>query len=790
MADPCSENQKIPPIGLTPAKAPRREEVTTPQPAEIQLRESLETLRLLIAQHPAAVVMFDREMRYLAVSQRWLQDYGITGEVIGHSHYEIFPEIPERWKEVHRRCLAGATERADEDCFERADSSVQWLKWECRPWHNAAGEISGLILYAEDITARKQAELALQENEARITSIVDSAMDAIVTVDEQQNIVLFNPAAEQMFQCPAAEAIGQPLDRFIPARYHAAHRQHHANFGRNGITQRSMNGLGTVYGLRANGEEFPLEASISQATVKGAKLFTAILRDITRRKRNETLLLEQAAMLNQANEAIFVRDLENRIRYWNQGAERLYGWRDEEVMEQKATSLLHREVASHQEEALQITLERGEWAGELRQLAKDGKELIVEARWTLIRNDQGAPQSILAINTDITEKKKLEQQFLRAQRLEGIGTLAGGIAHDLNNVLAPLTMGVQMLQMRHADEFSQKMLGVMTTNLNRSAAMVQQILSFVRGTAGQHVAVQVQHLIKEMIKLMRETFPKEIAIHQQLSPALWLIEGDPTQLHQVLMNLCVNGRDAMPRGGKLTLTAENHTLDDLSARMIVGAQAGTYVMISVTDTGTGIAHEHLDRIFDPFFTTKDPGKGTGLGLATVYGIVKAHGGFINVYSEPGHGTQFKIYLPAQATPQEKESRAPRIPSAPVGKGELILVVDDEAAIREITRTTLEAFGYRVLRASDGVEAISLYAQHKDDVRLVLTDMMMPLMDGPTMIRTLQRLNPQVVVVGSSGLSEEGKAAEAYTLGVTTILSKPYNAETLLNTVARAIQEGK
>ena len=247
---------------------------------------------------------------------------------------------------------------------------------------------------------------------------------------------------------------------------------------------------------------------------------------------------------------------------------------------------------------------------------------------------------------------------------------------------------------------------------------------------------------------------------------------DPTQLHQVLMSLCVNARDVVPHAGKLTLTAENQTLNELSARLLPGARAGHFVILTVSDSGAGIAREQLDRIFDPFFTTKTQGTSTGLGLATVYGIVKAHGGSINVYSEPGHGTQFKIYLPAQTTAQTKPMPESALTTTPFGHGKLILVVDDEAAIREMTRSALEALGYRVLTASDGVEAISLYAQHKDDVRLVLTDMMMPLMDGPTMIRTLQRLNPQVVVVGSSGLAEEGKATEARALGVQRILSNP------------------
>lgn len=438
--------------------------------------------------------------------------------------------------------------------------------------------------------------------------------------------------------------------------------------------------------------------------------------------------------------------------------------------------------------AFQVQAETGRFDEEYRIIRPDGEIRWVHDRGHYVYDEQGTPLRTDGVATDITEKNQLEQQYLRAQRMEGIGTLAGGIAHDLNNILAPITMGVQMLQRRHADEFSRKMLEMMQTNLERGATMIQQILSFARGGASQQVAVQPKHLIKELIKLMRETFPKEITIHQQVSNDLWLVEGDPTRLHQVLMNLCVNARDAMPAGGKLTLSAENQSLDELSARMLAEVKAGNFVVITVSDTGTGIAHEHLDRIFDPFFTTKEQGKGTGLGLATVYGIIKAHGGFLNVYSEVGQGTQFKIYLPAQTITPHHSPKPTELSPPLAGSGELILIVDDEASICEITRAALETFGYRVLTANDGVEAISLYAQHQAEVRLVVTDMMMPLMDGPTMIRTLRKLNPQVIVIGSSGLPEEGKAQEARALGVQHILAKPYNAETLLHIIASLLQE--
>ncbi len=632
---------------------------------------------------------------------------------------------------------------------------------------------------------RKRAEEALRESQEYLAGMVSLAMDAIITIDQDHRIILFNHAAELMFGCPASEALGQPLDRFLPERFRASHRKYVSEFGESKTTRRRMGSLGMVYGLRANGEEFPLEASISQVETNGKKLFTVILRDISERVRTEQRLRQQAALLDQAQDAILVRDLQNRILFWNKGAERIYGWTAEEVIGRNISSLLYRGDTSRFEQATRTVIEKGEWVGELAQFTKTGKEITAECHWTLVRDEAGQPTSILVINTDITERKKLEAQFLRAQRMESIGTLAGGIAHDLNNVLSPILMAVQMLQLKFTDQESQRWLQLLRTNGERGAAMVKQLLSFARGVEGERIALQPQHLIREIVKILRNTFPKAIEIQLRLPDDLGAIAGDATQLHQVLMNLCVNARDAMPHGGQLLIEADNVYLDENYARMNLDAKPGHYVMISVSDTGEGIAPEILPKIFDPFFTTKEQGKGTGLGLSTVMGIVKGHGGFVNVYSEVNKGTQFKVFLPAivsalsTATAEEKSV-------LPVGHGELILIADDEEAIREITKGSLEAFGYRVLTASDGTEAVALYAQHRDEIKVVVTDMVMPYLDGPATIRALQRINPQVKIIATSGLAANGKVAEAASAGVKTFLAKPYTADKLLNALAEVL----
>ena len=515
--------------------------------------------------------------------------------------------------------------------------------------------------------------------------------------------------------------------------------------------------------------------------------YVAIRYDITERKRGEERIREQAALLDEARDAIVVRALDNRIIFWNKGAERLYGWTPAEVSGRTARelSLLSELNEAQFEEGQRAIMERGEWNGEMRQFTKAREQITVESRWTLVRDDKGEPRSILIINTDITERRKIEQQLLRAQRMESIGTLAGGIAHDLNNILSPILMSIQMLQMKAQDESSRQWLQMLQSNAERGADMVRQVLSFARGVEGERVAVQPKHLIKDVVGILKDTLPKSISIRFDVPPDLWLVSADATQVHQVLMNLCVNARDAMPQGGEMSIRAENVTLDDSYARMHLEAQPGRYVLVTVADTGVGIPPEVLGRIFEPFFTTKEVGKGTGLGLSTALTIVRSHGGFVNVYSEPRRGTQFAVYMPAIESAAEA---APRMQSdLPLGQGELVLVVDDEESIRQITKGTLETFGYRVVTAEDGAEAVALYAQNRDEVACVITDMMMPFMDGPATIRALQKMNPRVKIIAASGLGGQDKAAEAASAGVQLFLPKPYTAEKLLKSLARIIR---
>jgi two-component system, cell cycle sensor histidine kinase and response regulator CckA len=425
-----------------------------------------------------------------------------------------------------------------------------------------------------------------------------------------------------------------------------------------------------------------------------------------------------------------------------------------------------------------------------------GQELDLEFRithpdrdlhWIAVRSsvaldNMGNPTRTIGIHMDITEKKQLEAQFLRAQRLESLGTLASGIAHDLNNVLTPILSVAQLLPLRltNIDDRNRHLLDILESSAHRGADLIEQILSFAQGIEGKHLCIQPAHLLIEIQKIVEQTLPKSIKIARNIPADLWTVMADLTQLHQVLMNLCVNARDAMPNGGNLSIVAANRSIDKAFASQHLDAQIGDYVVMSINDTGTGIQPQLLHRIFDPFFTTKAVGKGTGLGLSAVLGIVKSHGGFLDVQSQVNQGTQIHVYLPAAKAHAQTPQIEPELPS---GVQQLILVVDDERAIGELIKATLETYNYRILTVDNGIDAIEMYAQHGEDIDLVLIDMMMPVMDGITTVTALRQINPNLPIIAMSGISTVESIDRAKRFGCREFLAKPYTTHDLLQVIA-------
>jgi PAS domain S-box-containing protein len=649
-----------------------------------------------------------------------------------------------------------------------ADGTHFWVDFSLSPIFDDTGKVVMLIPEGRDITDRKRLE---QERERFLAAGSDLQ---VIIADRNGYFQWVSPTVEPILGWTTAEITSRPWIEFLhPDDINPSIAEETSVFDGNerfAFENRYRHKDGSYRWFSWNAQPD-----------SERQVIYAVAVDITDRKAAAQKIQEQAALLNIATDAIIVRDLDSRIQFWNNGAESIYGWTAAEAIGIRAERLFCPDIPLEAVGAFNTVQQQGAWQGELHKLTKAGKAVIVESRWTLVRDEAGNPRSILSVDTDITEKKSLEQQFLRAQRLESLGSLASGIAHDLNNVLTPIVGAAQLLPMTlpNLDDRNRRLLNMLVESSKRGSGLVKQILTFARGMDGERTTLQVRHILTEIISVARQTFPKSIETQvNHASEDLWLVSVDATQIHQVLMNLFVNARDAMPDGGSLMASTENIVIDADYAQLHLQSPAGAYILITIADTGIGMTSEMLDRIFDPFFTTKETG--TGLGLSTVRGIVKAHGGAIEVQSEVGRGTCFKIYLPAIYSKEAESSAA----AADLydGKGQLVLVVDDESAIREIAQAALENYNYRVMLASDGIEAIDIYAQNHRSIAIVLIDMMMPNLDTPSTILALQQINPQVQIVVMSGsyLNLEAMIDRSH---VRAFLTKPFTTADILQTLA-------
>ncbi len=492
----------------------------------------------------------------------------------------------------------------------------------------------------------------LRESEARLASIIASAMDAIIAVDESQRIVLFNRAAENVFRCPIAEALGASLDRFIPARFREAHRAHVQRFGESGVTNRRMGRLDPLTGVRADGEEFPIEASISHAEVGGKRIFTVILRDIS-------------------------------------------------------------------------------------------------------------------------ERRRLEEQLLHSQRLESVGRLAGGIAHDFNNVLTAI-FGYLDLARSHVEPGGpvRECLEATQKAAQRAAELTGQLLAFARKQVTEPKVLDLNEVVRGALGMAARLLGEEIEVVVHPAPLLPSVRVDPGQFEQVLINLAVNARDALPRGGKFIVETSSVELDEEYARLHPNVPVGTYVLLAVSDTGVGMDSVTLEHCFEPFYTTKAPGHGTGLGLSTCHGIVNQSGGHITVYSERGRGTTFRIYLPAcSETARRLRPARTRRPSS--GGSETVLLVEDDALVRGLAVRTLREHGYEVLEAASADEALARSAQVGGTIHLLLTDVVLPGIGGDELAKRLAAGRPDMRVLHTSGFAEKMVTQRGARPPDAPFLAKPY-----------------
>lgn len=633
---------------------------------------------------------------------------------------------------------------------------------------------------AEETARRREAEEELIKSEERFRIVARATNDVVWDWDMDSDEIWWNDNLTKVLGYQPEQARGGI--EFWKKHLHPEEREKTlANFGLvvNGQTKIWS---GEYRFRRADGSyAYILDRgyALRGGAGRGMRLIGAMM-DVSARKEAEEKIQEQAALIEKANDAVLVRDLDDRIIYWNQSAERIYGWTADEALGRNAVELLTEGPPALVREARDQVMSRGDWSGELQHINRRGRLVVVASSWTLLRDSRHQPKSRLVINRDLTEKKQLEAQFLRAQRMESIGALVGGIAHDLNNTLVPVMMGIDFLSEEPLNGEAKHILATMHTAARRGADMVRQVLTFARGNDAKENGVQVNHLLREMERIIKDVFPKSIQSRVKLAADLWPVSGHPTQLHQVLMNLCINARDAMPNGGQLALSADNITLGQAGSTPPPSVPPGRYLLVTVADTGTGMPPEILDNIFQPFFTTKEPGKGTGLGLSTSLSIIKGHGGFMTVKSQPGKGTEFSIYLPA--APETQATRSAPAPRAlPTGNGELILIIDDETAICGITKVTLENCGYRAVTATSGAEALARFTEDTGAIKLAISDMSMPYMDGRAICQALRNMSPRLKIIVASA-SDPRRDGHSFPVNIEAFIQKPFTAETLVRTV--------
>ena len=756
-------------------------DITERKHVEQSLRENQE--RLVLAQAVAHVGNWDLDLatQTLWASEESFRIYGLEPTASSALPLAVVQQIPlaeerPRLDAALRDLVAGRQSYNLEFRIARSsDGAVRVISSQAVLKRDAGGAPIKVLGVVQDITERRQAEDQLH----LLSRAVEQTPVTVVITNACGNIEYVNPQFTKVTGYTFEEVRGQNPRVLKSGQMPATVYQTLWATIKNGKVWR-----GVFCNRKKNGELFWEEASIAPVLDAGGRIthFIALKLDITSHRQAENQIRNQARLLDLARDTVVVCNVDGSLNYWNKAFEELTGLKAAEIIGRTLVELLkcdHFELGT----ALHAVREKGEWTGELEGESRSGRKFTLLSRWSLVRERDTEPERILSINTDVTEKKQIEAQFLRSQRLESIGSLASGIAHDLNNILSPIMLCAPMLNDDLTTAERREMVNLVEESARRASDIVRQLLGFSRGKEGQKVLLQFRHLVREMGKIVTETFPRSIRFEMNFGSNLWPIMGNATQLHQVLLNLCVNARDAMPAGGRLMVAVENIRLDYNFVAMNPEAKIGPFLRMRVSDTGHGIPESIREKIFDPFFTTKPVGQGTGLGLATVFGIVKEHGGFISVQSDVGKGSTFEFYLPA--LPEEALLDADSTANDPVprGQGELVLVVDDEPAISAATALALRQHGYDVAQAANGLEALKQFTAAAGRVRLVVSDLSMPLMDGTMLCRALRSLSPATpIIVSSGGLT--GPAALDYfrtlgELGITHILNKPHTAEVLL-----------
>lgn len=645
-----------------------------------------------------------------------------------------------------------------------------------------------LLGVIRDISEKKRTLETLKKNKKQIDQLLENTDQGIYGIDKNGCCTFINRAGLALFGYTLEECLDKNMHNLVH-HSHSDGTPYRAE--QCPIFQAKESGVGCRIEndilWRKDRTYFHAEYS-SYPILEGNVISGAVVTfsDISDRILKDAKLLQLSKAIDQASASVVITDTSGVIEYVNSACTHKTGYTREEMIGKKPSVLKSGETPPEVYAHLWNTISSGrEWSGELHNKRKDGSLYWESVIIAPVKNEEGTIINYIAVKDDITEQKVMQSQMMRAQRLESIGTLAGGIAHDLNNILGPILLSIQVLRIKVADPSLQKMIDVVESSAQRGKNIVSQVLAFARGSESKKVQIQVRHLVNEIENVIKETFSKDINIQTYVPKDLWTIDADPTQVHQVLMNVCVNARDAMPNGGWLSINLKNIDVDATMITNIADAKAGKYLEIEVRDTGSGIPVDVQEKIFDPFFTTKEIGKGTGLGLSTVYTIVKHHHGFITFKSVRGEGTVFQIYFPASSMAHEPSGTMEQ-PDILPGNNEMILVVDDEPMIQMVCKDTFQFYNYEVVSAYNGAEGITKFIQNKTAFKVVLMDMMMPVMDGKTASAAIKKIDPTVKIIGMSGLITEpigGRDLKLFDL----FLQKPFTGRELMEAVQKILK---
>jgi two-component system cell cycle sensor histidine kinase/response regulator CckA len=665
-------------------------------------------------------------------------------------------------------------------------------------FNSMAAQLQQAFVALEDrIAVLHQAQDALRNSEQKFRTFIEQSSDGVLLVDEQGLIIEWNQARERITGVKRDEALGRPFwdiqfritppERRTPERlaYYKTNLSDALQTGQSSYFSRPLE----ADVVRPDGERRYIQQVFFPIKTDQGFRIGAVTRDITARRQAEEARARLATAIDQAAESIVITDTAGAIQYVNPAFERITGYSQAEALGQNPRLLKSGKQNAAFYEAMWATISAGQvWQGRLVNRKKDGTLYTEDATISPVRDERSAIVSYVAVKRDVTRELQLEEQYYQAQKMEAVGRLTAGVAHDFNNMLTAINGFSELVSLGMApDDPLQDSVKKVLSSGQRAAGLVRQLLAFSRKQIVQPEVLDLNDALTNVDKMLRRIIGEDVALRTMPAPGLWLTKADPVQVEQIILNLAVNARDAMPQGGKLTIETANVTLDEAYAAGHPGAQPGEYVLLTISDTGTGMGEEVKSHLFEPFFTTKELGRGTGLGLATVYGIVKQCGGDVQVYSEEGVGTTFKVYLPRVGPAAAPAAPAPVRPEMPAGRETVLLVEDDEGA-RELARRVLGSLGYTLLEARNGQEALRLAADYRDSIHLLLTDVVLPGMSGKALAEQLARSRPGLKTLFMSGYTDNAIAHHGVLDPGVAFLQKPFGPRELARKV-RAVLDG-